>query len=99
MRKPDFGYAKKMAKLISAFVFATQIVQFLYFINPKFLVPGIFCGCKPDLCWTRSETSRTGFLTTRLNFQKELLFLRDYFIHVHRLFGYEQQQISNHNLR
>ena len=24
------------AKLISAFVFATRIVQFLYFLNPKF---------------------------------------------------------------
>ena len=44
MRKPDFAYAKtKMqisfavtAKLISAFVFATRIVQSLYFLNPKF---------------------------------------------------------------
>ena len=26
------------AKLISAFVFATRIVQFLYFLNPKFPV-------------------------------------------------------------
>ena len=45
MRKPDFCiYAKTKAqisfavtaKLISAFVFATQIVQFLFFLNPKF---------------------------------------------------------------
>ena len=44
MRKPAFAYAKTKtqisfavtAKLISAFVFATQIVQFLFFLNPKF---------------------------------------------------------------
>ena len=44
MRKPVFVYAKTKtqisfavtAKLISAFVFATRIVQSLYFLNPKF---------------------------------------------------------------
>ena len=44
MRKPAFAYAKTKtqisfavtAKLISAFVFATRIVQSLYFLNPKF---------------------------------------------------------------
>ena len=47
MRKPDFAYAKTKtqisfavpAKLISVFVFATQIVQFLYYLNPKFQAP------------------------------------------------------------
>ena len=32
------------AKLISAFVFPTQIVPFLYFLNPKFPA-SIFCDC------------------------------------------------------
>ena len=44
VRKPVFAYAKTKtqisfavtAKLISAFVFATQIVQSLYYLNPKF---------------------------------------------------------------
>ena len=44
LRKPDFAFAKtKMQisfavtpKLISTFVFATRIVQFLYYLNPKF---------------------------------------------------------------
>ena len=44
MRKPDFTYAKTKAQiscavtaqLISAFVFATRIVQSLYLLNPKF---------------------------------------------------------------
>ena len=33
------------AKLISAFVFATRVVQSLYFLNPKFQDLTIFCGC------------------------------------------------------
>ena len=49
-RKPDFAYAKTKAlisfavtaKLISAFVFATQIVQFLFFQNPKFQASSFF---------------------------------------------------------
>ena len=44
MRKPDFCLCKNKgeisftltAKLINAFVFATRIVQFLYFLNPEF---------------------------------------------------------------
>ena len=44
VRKPAFAYAKTKtqisfavtAKLISVFVFATRIVQSLYFLNPKF---------------------------------------------------------------
>ena len=44
MRKPFFAYAKTKTqisftvttKLISAFVFATRIVQFLYFLSVKF---------------------------------------------------------------
>ena len=44
MRKLDFAYAKTKtqisfavtAKLISAFVFATRIVQSLFYLNPKF---------------------------------------------------------------
>ena len=44
IRKSDFAYAKTKtqisfavtARLISAFVFATRIVQSLFFLNPKF---------------------------------------------------------------
>ena len=43
MRKPDFRICENKgadqlvtAQLISAFAFATQIVQFLYFLNPNF---------------------------------------------------------------
>ena len=56
MRKPDFAYAKTKAQiscavtaqLISAFVFATRIVQFLYFLNPKFPVTShLLCLYRP----------------------------------------------------
>ena len=51
MRKPAFAYAKTKtqisfvvtAKLISAFVFATRIVQSLFYLNFKPLA--ILCGC------------------------------------------------------
>ena len=46
------------AKLISAFVFATWIVQSLFFLNP-------------GLCGTWSEPPKTGFLTTRLILYKD----------------------------
>ena len=55
MRKPAFAYAKTktqiscailIAQLISAFVFATQIVQSLYYLNPKLqVIIAIFRGC------------------------------------------------------
>ena len=40
VRKPDFCICEnKDAKLIGVFVFATCIVQPLFFLNPKFQVP------------------------------------------------------------
>ena len=55
MRKPDFAYAKTKAQiscavielLIGAFVFATRIVQFLFYLNPKFPAssPTLFYDC------------------------------------------------------
>ena len=47
VRKPDFCLCenKVAAKLISAFVFATRIVQFLFFLNPKFQLLAHFCDC------------------------------------------------------
>ena len=50
MRKPDFCICENKgadqlsvtAKLISAFVLATQIVQSLLYLNPKFQVSGYF---------------------------------------------------------
>ena len=58
MRKLPFAYAKTKtqisfvatAKLIIAFVFATRIVQYLYFLNPKFQAKlAILCDCTARL--------------------------------------------------
>ena len=54
------------AKLISAFVLATRIVQFLYFLNPNFQPLTIFCDCTG---WFMSDlvgTQIVGFPTHRL---------------------------------
>ena len=63
-RNPDFAYAKTKAQiscavndqLISAFVFATRIVQFLAYLYLKFQAssPPASMTAKADLCRTRS---------------------------------------------
>ena len=72
--KTGFLYMRKQrsrsasAKLISAFVFATRIVQSLYFLNPKFQASNhLRCGSTR----TCSEPPKTGFLTTRFIFYKD----------------------------
>ena len=57
------------AKLISAVVFATWIVQSLYYLDPKFQAVAV----QPGLCGTWSETPKTSFLTVRLIFKTMLL--------------------------
>ena len=50
MRKPDIGYTKTKAQisckvtaqLISAFVFPTRIVQYVFLLNPKFHASSLF---------------------------------------------------------
>ena len=54
------------AQLISAFVFATYIVQCLYFLNLKFQAFSHLVAVQPGLCRTWSEIPKTGFLVTRL---------------------------------
>ena len=75
LRKQNFGYAKtKMqisfvvtAKLISAFVYTTYLVQFLHFLNTKFQVSShLLWLYKPSLCQTWSENQKTGFLASQL---------------------------------
>ena len=58
MRKRDFAYAKTKAqisfavtaKLISAFVFATRIVLFLFFLNPKFQASSLLLRLYRPVC-------------------------------------------------
>ena len=57
-------------KLISAFVFATRIVQFLFYLNPKFQASGSFlCLYRPVCvgpvrkphCWFSHEVAQMFF--------------------------------------
>ena len=54
MRKPAFCICENKAadqlKLISAFVFATQIVQSLFFLNPKFQAPSYLLWLHSPVC-------------------------------------------------
>ena len=56
------------AQLISAFIFATRIVQSLFFLNTKLqkLYPGSV-SVQPGLCLTWSEPQIFGFLMRRLS--------------------------------
>ena len=47
--KPQISFAVT-AKLISVFVFATRIVQSLYFVNPKFQVPSYLQWLSSPVC-------------------------------------------------
>ena len=52
VRKPAFSYAKTktQSKLINAFVVAIRIIQFLYYLNPKFQASS-HCGCSAWFVW------------------------------------------------
>ena len=52
------------AKLISAFAFATRIVQFLSFLSLKFPASSHHLSLYAGLCQTWSETQIVGFLFT-----------------------------------
>ena len=69
------------AQLISAFVFATRIVQSLCLLNPKFQASiCISVTAQPGLCGTWSETPKTGFLTMRLIFKNILIHCYLYYL-------------------
>ena len=60
MRKPDFCLGEnkgadqlrgnREADLISAFVFATRIVQFLFYLNPKFQASSLLLSLYRPVC-------------------------------------------------
>ena len=55
-----------IAKPISAFVFATGIVKFLYFLNTKFHSVAIFCSCTARFMSDLVKNHIVGFLMSRL---------------------------------
>ena len=73
MRKPGFAYAKTKtqisyavtAQLISAFVFATQIAQSLFFLNPKFQASSHFLWLYSPVCVGPGRKSRRPVFSQR----------------------------------
>ena len=49
-KNKDADQLRGYAKLISAFVFATQIVQVLFYLNPKFQVSSSFLCLYRSVC-------------------------------------------------
>ena len=81
VRKPDFAYAKTKtqirfavtAKLISAFVFATRIVQTLYFLNPKFQDSRYFLWLHSPVCVRPGRKPRRPVFSQRGSFKDNRL--------------------------
>ena len=73
VRKPAFAYAKTKtqisfaatAKLISAFVFATQKVQPLFFLNPKFQASSCLLWLHSPICVAPGRKPRRPFFSRR----------------------------------
>ena len=72
VRKPDFCLgenkgADQLRGKISAFVFATRIVQFLFYLNPKFQASSSFLSLYRPVCvGPGRKPPKTGFLASRL---------------------------------
>ena len=74
MRKPDFCICENKdadqlrgnRKADQGFVFATRILQSLYFLNPKFQASGHLWLYSPFCVEPGPKSPKTGFLTTRL---------------------------------
>ena len=79
MRKPAFAYAKTKtqitfavtAKLICVFVFATQIVQSLYFLNPKFQASSYLLWLYSPVCVGPGQKPEDRFSQNEGHFQSE----------------------------
>ena len=67
---PFSDYAKPKtavhAQLISTVVFVTRILQFLFYLNPKFKIYPAPVAVQSGLCQTWSEIPAVGFLMQRL---------------------------------
>ena len=64
------------AKLISAFVFATRIVQSLYFLNPKFQASGHLLWLYSPVCVRTARKPRRPLFSQRGSNVVQLMFLK-----------------------
>ena len=61
------------AKLISAFLFTTRIVQSLYLLNPKFQASMHFCDCTARFVWDLVGNPENRFSCNEAHIQKNIL--------------------------
>ena len=59
------GLLPETAQLIRAFVFATQIVQFLFFLNPKFQASSLFLKLYRPVCVGPGQKPQRPFFSRR----------------------------------
>ena len=86
VRKLAFAYAKTKtqisfavtAKLISAFVFASRIVQSLYFLNPKFQASSHLLWLYSPVCVGPGRKHRRLVFSERGSYHFDLIQLTDY---------------------
>ena len=79
MRKPAFAYAKTKtqisfavtAKLISAFVFATWIVQSIFYLNPKFQASSHLLSLPSAVCVGPGRKPRRPVFSERGSYRKK----------------------------
>ena len=68
MRKSDFClYSIKTAQLIRDFVFATRLVESLFFLNPKFQASSLFQDCTARFVLDLVEMPKTRFVMLQPN--------------------------------
>ena len=85
-----FAYAKTKtqisfavtAKLISAFVFATRIVQSLYFLNPKFQTSSLLLWLHSLICVGPGRKPRRPVFSQRGSIHTYLLWQKKYIAHI-----------------
>ena len=65
MRKTDFPFGKTKPQ-IRTFIFATQILQYLYFLNPNFPAPSHLLSLHMPVCVRVVGNLKIGFLASRL---------------------------------
>ena len=80
VRKPDFCLGENKgadpAKLISAFVFTTRIVQFLFYLNLKFQASSSFLSLYRPVCVGPGRKPRRAVFSCRGSNDKNSRFLR-----------------------
>ena len=96
MRKPDFCICEnKEAQLISAFVFATRIVQSLYYLNPKFQASSRLLWLYSPVCVGPGRKPRKPVFSQHGSFC--FLNLIDDFICVHCIYDHDFRRLHRVN--